>query len=284
MSEPLISVIIPAHNSAKTIAEAIRSILEQTYRNLEIIVVDDNSTDNTKELVKNIEQNDSRVHYFSCPFDDPNRYNKRGRNINAGFSARNYGFEKVRGEWVTFQDADDISLLNRIEVQYLLAKKYQATSICLGCQPYQKKYVGKKLNVEEIFKNEKDIVIYREEITALAKKTKGIIIPLLGRWNSIIPFEWKRLRIINKLFFGSLAPYPGAGNSPLFKKEVIEKVKFRPLSERIWPSFMGRGADRDFNFQVAETFKNSYTFFIPLYLWSQQSTNTRYISYEKYIY
>lgn len=280
---PLISVIIPAHNSAKTIAEAIRSIQDQTYRNLEIIVVDDNSTDNTKEVVENIAQTDSRVRYFSCPFNDPHRYNKRGRNINAGFSARNYGFEKVRGEWITFQDADDASLLNRIEVEYELAKKYNATHICLDWQKFNPNLLGKKLDIERIFREHADVMLGPKEITALTKKTKGVIIPLLGPLGKYIPFEWKRWRIVNKLFFGSLDAYPGTGNSPLFKREVIKKVKFRPLSERVWSSFMGRGADRDFNFQVAETFKNSFVFFLPLYMWRQESQNERYIGYEKYI-
>lgn len=280
---PLISVIIPAHNSAKTISGAIRSILDQTYRNLEIIVVSDNSTDNTKEVAENMAKSDSRVRFFALPYDDPNRVNKRGKNINAGYMARNYGFEKVHGEWITFQDADDVSFLNRIEVQYALAQKYNATHLCLDWQRFNPELVGKKLDFESIFKDHADIVMSPKEITALMKKTKGIIIPFLGPANASIPFEWKRLPAIHKLFFGSLDAYPGTGNSPLFKREVIKKVKFRPLSERVWPSFMGRGADRDFNFQVAETFKNSFVFFIPMYMWRQSEQNERYADYEKYI-
>lgn len=280
---PLISVIIPAHNSAKTIAGAVRSILKQTYRNLEVIVVSDNSTDNTKEVVENIAKSDSRVCFFSLPYDDPHRFNKRGKNINAGYMARNYGFEKVRGEWITFQDADDVSFLNRIEVQYNLAQKYNAMHLCLDWQKFNPELVGKKLDVERIFKDHADTMMRPKEITTLAKKTKGMIISFLGPLNALIPFEWKRLPLVNKLFFGSLDAYPGTGNSPLFKREVIEKVKFRPLPERIWPSFMGRGADRDFNFQVAETFKNSYVFFVPLYMWRQKLQNERYIEYEKYL-
>lgn len=279
----LISVIIPARNSAKTIAEAIRSIQDQTYRNLEIIVVDDNSADNTKEVVENFRKTDPRVNFFSLPFDDPHRFNKRGKNINAGYMARNYGFEKVRGKWITFQDADDASLLNRIETQYELAKKYNATHLCVDWQQFDPNLLGKKLNVNRIFKEHADIMVGPKEITALAKKTKGTIIPFLGALNKHIPFSWKRLRIINKLFFGSLDPYPGAGNSPLFKREVIDRVRFRPLSERVWPSFTGRGADRDFNFQVAEIFQNSYIFFIPLYMWRQNTQNSHYTDYEKYI-
>ena len=283
MNTPLISVIIPAHNNSATIGEAILSILGQTYKNLEIIIVDDNSTDDTLSIAKEFAKKDPRVSVYTLPFDDPRRFNKRGRNINAGYSARNYAFEKAKGEWITFQDADDASLLNRIEVQYQLAQKYNATSVCLDWQQYKKELAGKKLNVEELLKNEKGLIVPKEKITSLAKKTKGFIIPFLGPLNSVIPFEWKRKRIINKLFFGSLESYPGTGNSPLFKRGVLEKVKFRALKDRIWPSFMGRGADRDFNFQVAETFKNSITVFLPLYLWKNEKQNPKYEAYGKYI-
>lgn len=282
-AEPLISVIIPTYNSARTIGVAIHSILKQTYNNIEVIVIDDKSTDNTKEVMEEIMATDSRVKYFLLPFDDPHRYNKRGRNINAGYTARNYGFEKAHGEWITFQDADDASLSNRIEEQYKLAKKYNATHLCVDWQQFDSTLLNKKLDTDRILKEQSGVMVGPKEITALAKKTRGVIIPLLGPINKYIPFEWKRLRIINKLFFRSLASYPGTGNSPLFKREVIDKVKFRPLSERIWPSFMGRGADRDFNFQVAETFKNSYTFYLPLYLWRQDKPDARYNNYKKYL-
>jgi len=283
MNNPLISVIIPAHNSSRTIDEAIISIINQTYKNLEIIIIDDNSTDDTLAIAKKFELHDKRVAVYSLPYEDKNRINKRGRNINAGYMARNYGFKKINGEWITFQDADDISLLNRIEIQYDLAKKYNATSVCLDWQRYNKNYIGKKLDIQKILIEEKEIIVSKDQITELAKKTKGVIIPFLGSLNSIIPFEFKRLRIVNKLFFGSLDSYPGAGNSPLFKREVIDKVKFRALKDRIWPSFMGRGADRDFNFQVAETFKNSLTFNLPLYLWRMDTQNEKHLNYDKYI-
>ncbi len=280
--KPLISVIIPAHNSENTIESAIRSILTQTWKELEIIVVDDNSTDNTKSVVEKIAREDSRLSYHFLPFNDPQRINKRGRNINAGYSARNFGFEKVKGEYITFQDADDASFKNRIEVQYELLKKHNASHVTLDWQKYDENKFGKSFDVEKFTKDDSEILGPRETAN-LAKKTKGVAF-LFYSLSSKIDFELKRMRIINKLFFGSLEQYPGTGNSPLFRREVIEKVKFRKLSERVWPSFMGRGADRDFNFQVAETFKNSYVFFIPMYLWRQSKDNERYAAnLDKYI-
>lgn len=282
IKKQLVSVIIPAHNSAGTIDVAIKSMLSQTYDNIEVIVVDDNSADNTEKVVRNIKKTDQRLKYFSLPFNDPQRFNKRGRNINAGYMARNYGLEKANGEWITFQDADDASLLNRIEVQYDLAKKYNATHLCIDWQQLKPSLLEKKLNVKQITEDQPDIITTPSEISALAKKNKGIIIPILGKLNRRIPFEWKRLPVINKLFFGSLAPYPGCAGVPFLKREVIAKVRFRKLSDRVWPSFTGRGADRDFNFQVAETFQNSISFKFPLYLYRVDRQNKNYIDYEKY--
>jgi hypothetical protein len=140
---------------------------------------------------------------------------------------------------------------------------------------YDEKYLGKSFDAEKFLKDHPGMV-GPEELYALSQKTKGIFHKLFGNLHSKIDFELKRARVINKLFFGSLASYPGTGNSPLFKREVIDKVKFRKLADRVWPSFMGRGADRDWNFQVAETFKNSHVFFVPIYLWRQNKQNERY--------
>ena len=114
MNNPLISVIIPTYNEAPTLGVAIQSMIDQTYKNLEIIIVDDGSTDNTKEVVQEYIQKDPRVCYLTCPYNDPNRVDWRGVNISVGYLARNYAMEQARGEWITFQDADDASLLNRI--------------------------------------------------------------------------------------------------------------------------------------------------------------------------
>lgn len=264
MKNPLITVIIPTHNNEGTINTAVNSMRNQTYKNLEIIVVDDNSTDNTKGIIFLMKNEDSRIKYFELNDNDPGRIDRSlNRNVNAGYSARNYGFSKANGELVTFQDGDDASLLNRIEIQYKLLTKYDATHITTNWLPFSDKLLNTVWNGAEIIKPS----LSPNEMFKLSQKTKGLIAKISNSLNSSIPFHFKRLRIINKLFFGSLEPYPGAGNSPLFKREVIEKVKFRNIKYRIWPSFMGRGADRDFNFQVAETFKNSYFFEIPLYLW-----------------
>ena len=98
---PRVSVIIPTYNSAKYLAEAIDSVLNQTYTNYEIIVIDDGSTDNTVEI---LEQYQDQIHYL---------YQE-----NQGVSAaRNQGISWAKGELIAFLDADDIFMAHKLEKQ-----------------------------------------------------------------------------------------------------------------------------------------------------------------------
>lgn len=104
----LVSVIIPTYNREDTIFNSIMSVIKQTYTNIEIIVYDDGSTDNTKEIVKNI--NDCRIKYY------------RGINGGAGY-ARNMGIKYATGEYIAFHDSDDICRPYRIEHQIKFLKE-----------------------------------------------------------------------------------------------------------------------------------------------------------------
>lgn len=292
MTQPLISIIIPTNNEADRIETTLDSMSRQTYRNLEILVIDDHSTDNTKDIVENIAKNDSRVRYHLLPYQDPKRTHIlphrtlwwREYDINGGYLARNYGFEIARGEYIALQDADDASFANRIETQYNLAKKYNATLVAIQWMQFKDEYRDKQLDVERIFaeKGEKNIVIRPETITKMARDNKGLF---MNNWfpHRHIPFLFKWLPITRPLFFAKLDNYPGADNSVLFKREVVERVVFRKRDDRIWPNPYGRGSGRDFTFQVAETFQNSWSFKLPLYLWRATSPNPNFTNYEKYL-
>ena len=102
---PLISVIIPCYNTEKFVEQAVRSIMEQSYRNLEIIVINDCSKDHTGEILKKLAQEDSRIVYIE------NEVNlKLPKTLNKGIGL-------AKGEYIARMDADDISLINRIEKQ-----------------------------------------------------------------------------------------------------------------------------------------------------------------------
>ena len=270
MSPVSISVVIPARNASETIAVAIESILWQTHRNLELIIVDDNSTDDTVEIARKYATADDRVRVCALPRDDPQRIDWNGTNINAGWTARNYGMERAEGEWITFQDSDDVSLLNRIRVQHDFAVKHESSHVCVDWQKYAPQHLGKRLDVERIRTEHSDELLVKEpaEILMLVRRSKGFI-PRHFRWlHQSVPHRIRIRRIVRDLFFGDMhAHYPGAGNCPLVRAVVARKIGFRPLSHRVWPSRRGRGADRDFNFAVAENVGDSIAVRLPLYLW-----------------
>ena len=101
MNDPLVSVVIPAYNMERFICDAVDSALSQTYKNIEVIVIDDGSKDRTKEILKKYAPN---IRYI---FKE-----------NAGLSAaRNTGIKYAKGEYVAFLDADDRWLSQKIEKQ-----------------------------------------------------------------------------------------------------------------------------------------------------------------------
>jgi glycosyltransferase involved in cell wall biosynthesis len=89
---PVFSVIIPTYNREHFIKNAIESVLKQTFQNFEIIVVDDGSSDNTRQVLASIQ--DDRIHYF---------YKENGERA----AARNFGAKKALGSYITFLDSDD---------------------------------------------------------------------------------------------------------------------------------------------------------------------------------
>lgn len=102
MEKDLISIIIPAYNAECEILRCLKSLLDQTYRNLEILVIDDGSTDTTYSIVKGVSLKDNRVKVFTQK--------------NSGVSAaRNLGIKKMHGKYVTFTDADDYVQKDYIE-------------------------------------------------------------------------------------------------------------------------------------------------------------------------
>ena len=98
----LISVVLPTYNRARCLSRSINSVLNQTFSNLELIIVDDGSTDNTRELVESF--SDPRIRYI---------YQE-----NAGAcAARNHGINEALGTYIAFQDSDDEWRKDKLEIQ-----------------------------------------------------------------------------------------------------------------------------------------------------------------------
>lgn len=116
-SNQRISVVVPVYNAGKYLARCLDSICEQTYQNLEIILVDDGSTDHSLELEKQYQQHDNRIRVIAQKNSGP-------------AVARNTGLDAVSGKYVVFIDSDDYVTTEYIERLYRLQQEYQADIAC----------------------------------------------------------------------------------------------------------------------------------------------------------
>ena len=131
MSRPLVSCIVPVFNGADYLEEALESVFSQSYRPVEIIVVDDGSTDATPNILESYGDRIQRV-----------------RQHNTGPSAaRNRGIQQSTGELLCFLDADDIWVADKTEVQVAQLEREPHPGICTG---YQKNFWIEALHEEEV--------------------------------------------------------------------------------------------------------------------------------------
>lgn len=113
MNQPLVSILMPCYNVEKYVEESLNSILNQTYRNMEIVVINDCSTDSTGEILERMAQQDSRIRLIS---------NEENLKL---IKTLNKGIKLCKGDYIARMDADDISLPARIEkeVRFLESHK-----------------------------------------------------------------------------------------------------------------------------------------------------------------
>lgn len=127
----LISCVTPTFNRSHLIARAIESTMNQTYQHWEMIIVDDGSVDNTKEVVDSYSCIDSRIKYYRNP----------GKGGNA---ARNFGIMQAQGRWIAFLDDDDISLPHRFISQLEVAQSKRSRFVVSGYQVISDTFGHKK--------------------------------------------------------------------------------------------------------------------------------------------
>jgi len=104
MDKPLVSIVVPAYNAEKYLDETVRSVVAQTYRNWELVIIDDGSTDGTATIAKLYAEKDKRITYY---FQENQKM----------ATARNSGIARARGSYIAFLDADNIFLPNKLAMQ-----------------------------------------------------------------------------------------------------------------------------------------------------------------------
>lgn len=135
VDEPLISVIMPAYNCSTIVGESIDSVLQQTFINWELIVVDDGSKDNTHEIISEYGKRDPRIKAYT-------------NNSNQGVSAtRNRAISLAEGKWLAFLDSDDLWVNSKLEKQMHLVNEMHAEFVFTGAsyineagEPYEGKF------------------------------------------------------------------------------------------------------------------------------------------------
>lgn len=178
---PLISVIVPVYNNEKYVEKCINSICEQSYKNIEIIIVDDGSTnETTPQILEKLAKTDKRIKVI--------------KQKNAGVSmARNKGLDNASGEYVVFVDSDDFVASDYIEYLYKLISSHNAD---FAYTPS----IFRSKKEEQVQKDEVKI-IDSDESTALLLSPDVVV----GSWNKIYRrkiIESNKLRFRRDLYYG----------------------------------------------------------------------------------
>ena len=136
MSEKLISLIIPVYNTSKYLKVCIESLLNQTFKDFEMILVDDGSTDNSVEIIKEYQKQDSRIRLIK-------------ENHNGVGNARNVGLVHAQGKYVQFLDSDDFFENNMLEEMYNTSEKNETDIVY--CSAKKVDINGNDLNINSSY-------------------------------------------------------------------------------------------------------------------------------------
>lgn len=180
MNNPIVSIIIPCYNVERYVTKCIHSIMEQTYRNIEILAIEDESTDNTSDILDKIAKKDDRVTIV----------HKKNEGVSI---ARNSGIEKATGDYIVFVDGDDYLSNDYVEYMLQLAQKDNADFV-LSLNCYH------KIKDSQI-KEDSIRTLTPSEATALLLSKRVIV----GCWNKMFKKDFlvrNNHTFSTKLFYG----------------------------------------------------------------------------------
>lgn len=154
---PLISVIIPIYNLENYIAKCIESVISQTYGNIEIVLVNDGSTDNSEEVCSRYVQNDERIIYLTKENGGPS-------------SARNKGIEIAKGEYIFFVDGDDYLASDTLEKLYTrIVADHSELALCGVTR------VGRDNRILKTFEPPNDVITGFQALKMAYREDNGVL-------------------------------------------------------------------------------------------------------------
>lgn len=267
----LVSILIPLYNSEKYILETLESSINQTYKNIEIIIVDDESTDNSLEIVSNYTKNHTNINI------------KIYTQKNSGAQkARNLAFEKSSGKYIQYLDADDILSNNKIEEQMKLITKFGDEN------SYSCKFLRFTDNINNsVYKNNKIDKTFDTAIDWLISSwsnggmgqtsiwlTPRTIIEKAGDWNEDLAKnqdgEFFSRVILNskKVIYSekSIVYYRFTGNSSISSQMTEKAAKATLLSYNLYQKNTKKLNNKQINKAIAYCYLSFINHYYPNYL------------------
>ena len=178
----LISVIMPAYNAEKWIEEAIESILEQTYSNWELIIINDGSVDNTVKVCERYAQSDKRIRIFTQNNQGPS-------------AARNYGLSMIKGDYFTIIDCDDTLRHDSLQLYLEAAEKYDADTVIAGYR-----MINAQSGRERVFLSDKEMTFTINENINIEQVERLLQLGLMAsNWNKLYRKRLAKLSFDEKL-------------------------------------------------------------------------------------
>ena len=229
---PKISIIIPIYNSENFIKLCLNSLINQTFKNFEIICINDGSTDNTLKILKKYEKQDNRIHVYT--------QNNKG----AG-TARNFGMEKSKGEYLMFLDSDDIFESIMLEELYIKIKNNDLEIVICNSIDFEDKN-WKKKRVEKKFY---DDILWNETFSSLDLYKDFFNKFIWWPWDKIfkkkyilnLGIKFQNLKSTNDLFFVASAVVASKKISFLDKILINHRIGLKSSisnsREKSWNNF-----------------------------------------------
>lgn len=148
----MISIIIPVYNVELYLKQCLESVINQSYRDIEILLIDDGSTDKSRVICEEYARKDSRIHVYYKQHEGP-------------AEVRNFGLKKAKGDYIGFVDSDDYIDLNMYQSLYELCKKYDADISIINYAAFTDEVIRHQdmSNKESVFDKEKILKLFIEE-------------------------------------------------------------------------------------------------------------------------
>lgn len=225
----LISVIIPVYNIEKYVAKCINSILVQTYTNLEILLIDDGSTDNSGKICDDYAKRDTRIRVI--------------HQVNQGLAeVRNVGIREAKGEYVQFVDGDDWIDPETIGTCYTLSQEYNADIVCF-------RYVHEYENGKQSYENNN-----YDHSPLLMNTSEALSAVLLPQYVDVS--SWNKL-IRKELFRGIEYPVGKTGEDGYTTYKFVAKAERILITSNVFYHYFKRDGSISRSITLSANSKNS---------------------------